>query len=125
MAGTLLQVQELLDAVDKRGDYAQDLLLQCIRHRMPDLVHALLQRSLVAKVARIADRTGMTALHHAAQLGQTQIVEALLRILPASEIARSNRAGKSAFLLAKEAGHQKTASILAAAAADVKATLTQ
>jgi ankyrin repeat protein len=125
MARSLLQVQEVLDAIDKRGDYAQAVLLRCINHRMPDLVLALLQRPLVAKIVRIPDSTGMTALHHAAQLGQTQVVEALLVMLPASEITRSNRGGKSAFLLAKEAGHEKTASILAAAAADAKAPLTQ
>lgn len=127
MASSLLQVQEVLDAVDKRGDYAQGLLLRCMDHRMPDLVLALLQRPLVAKVVRIPDSSGMTALHHAAKLGQTRIVETLLRMLPASEIARSNREDKSAFLIAKEAGHQETARVLAAAmaAADANAALNQ
>jgi ankyrin repeat protein len=125
MVAALLQVQEVLDAVDTRGDYAQKVLLQCIQHRMPELALALLQRPLVAKVARIADSTGMTALHHAAQQGQTQTVETLLRMLPASEIARPNRAGKSAALLAEEAGHGEIARILVAADVVTKAPVTQ
>jgi hypothetical protein len=125
MVAALLQVQEVLDAVDTRGDYAQKVLLQCIQHRMPDFVQALLQRPLVGKVARIADSAGMTALHHAAQRGQAQTVETLLRMLPASEIAHPNRAGKSAALLAKEAGHEDLAIILAAADGVTKAPVTQ
>lgn len=125
MVAALLRVQEVLDAVDTRGDYAQKVLLQCIQHRMPDFVQALLQRPLVGKVARIADSAGMTALHHAAQQGQTQTVETLLRMLPASEIARPNRAGKSAALLAEEAGHEELARILAAADVVTKAPVTQ
>lgn len=125
MVEALLGVQEVLDVVDQRGDYTQNLLLQCIRQRMPNPVRALLQRPFAARIARIADSAGMTALHYAAQLGQAEVVEILLRVLPASEIARPNREGKSAASLAKEAGHEKTADILAAAAAEAAAPAEQ
>jgi ankyrin repeat protein len=116
MVNALLEVQEALDAIDTRGDYAQKVLLLCIRCGMPEALETLLQRPFVRQVARIADSNGMNALHHAAQQGHRGVVGLLLRALPAGDIMRANRAGKHAVDLAKEGGHGEVFMLIAAAA---------
>ena len=116
MAAVLLQVQEVLDAVDTRGDYAQKVLLLLIRHGMPEALKGLLQRPIIGKIILFADKGGMTPLHHAAQAGQDQAVKLLMQKLPATEITRPNRDGKTAIDLAREAGQDDIADFLASVA---------
>ena len=114
MVNNLLQVQQVSDAIDTRGDYAQKVLLLLIRNGMPEALEALLQRPMIAKILSLPDKDGMTALHHAAQRGQRQAARLLLQKLPASAsaIASPNREGKTAIDLAKEAKYDELADFL-------------
>lgn len=118
-ASDLLGVQEVVDAINTRGDYAQNVLLLLITRSMPGPLDALLQHPVIAKIACIAciaDRDGRTALHHAAHRGRRDVVQLLLRKLPASEIARTYGANKTAADLARESGHGELADLLASVA---------
>ena len=116
MVGVLLQVQQVIDAIDTRGDYAQKVLLLLIRYGMPEALEGLLQRPIIGKIILFADKDGMTPLHHAAQAGQDQAVKLLLQKLPATEITRPNRDGKTAIDLAREAGQNDIADFLTSVA---------
>lgn len=116
MVSTLLQMPEVIRAVTARGEYAQKLLLLLIAHGMPEALDALLQLPIVAKIALIADKEGMTALHHAAQQGERRAVAMLIRKLPMTEVARANRLGRTAIDLAKQAGQDEVADFLASVA---------
>ena len=76
----------------------------------------LLQHPITAKSACIADSEGRTALHHAAHLGSRDVIQLLLRKLPAEEIDRTDRANKTAADLARESGHSELADFLTSVA---------
>ncbi|HEX8887187.1 MAG TPA: ankyrin repeat domain-containing protein [Noviherbaspirillum sp.] len=116
MVGTLLQVQQVSDAINTRGEYAQHLLLVLISHKMTGPLETLLQHPTIVRIACIADLLGKTALHHAAQRGERDIVQLLLERLPASEINRTDKANKTAADLARRAGHDDLADFLASVA---------
>lgn len=125
MVGALLQVQQVIDAINTRGDYAQKVLLLLITRSMPGPLEALLQHPIIAKIACIADSTGKTALHHAAHRGRHDVVQLLLQKLPASEIIRSDAANKTAADLARESGHGGLADFLTSVAGIRRAMGTQ
>jgi hypothetical protein len=74
MVGALLQVQQVIDAINTHGDYAQNVLTLLITRNMAGPLEALLQHPIIARIACIADSGGKTALHHAAHRGRHDIV---------------------------------------------------
>ena len=116
MVGALLQVQQVIDAINTQSNYAQHILLLLIVHSMAGSLKALLQHPIIAKIACIADSGGKTALHHAAHRGQHDVVQLLLGKLPANEINRTDGANKTAAELARESGHGELADFLTSVA---------
>ena len=112
MVSKLLSLQEVVHAINASGDYAQRVLVRLVVEGAPSALETLLRQPIAARVACIADSNGRTALHHAAHGGRHEIVQVLLRTLPASEITLRNKEGKNAIDLARESGHGELADFL-------------
>lgn len=114
MVSKLLNLQEVVQAINASGDYAQRVLVRLVAEGAPGALKTLLEQPIVARIACIADSNGRTALHHAAHGGRFEIVQVLLWTLPASEITLRDKAGKNAIDLARESGHGELADFLTA-----------